>query len=193
MGFLDNTGLAYLWSQLKNKFVPKSGGSFTGDVGVSGNLTAETAQFSGDVTCDGAINTTPSGVSSPALAGDLSHTGDYIEQNPSNINVSTATWTTVASITLSPGKWLVWYTVRFNDTSYNSGKRLSLMSASNTEATSIAVMMEDAKTTTQDHSTYCKAIDVWERKTTSTHYLRVYQNSGSTINTTARLHALRIC
>lgn len=47
MGFLDNAGLQYFWSKLKQKFFPLEGGTINGDVSVNGTLSADDASING--------------------------------------------------------------------------------------------------------------------------------------------------
>ena len=164
-----------------------------GDVsGANGSLSG-TLSVTGDATFGGAINTSPTGISSPAIPGDLSCTGNYIEANPSDVDASNSTYTNVASITLTAGKWMIWYTVRFNDSSSTTGRRMTVISNSSSSTTSIAMMLDDVRNTTDGQATMCKANDVLELRTSTTYYLWAWQNSGATVSCTARLHAIRIC
>lgn len=47
MGFLDNAGLQYFWSKLKQKFFPLEGGTINGDVSVNGTLSADDVSING--------------------------------------------------------------------------------------------------------------------------------------------------
>lgn len=44
MSFLDETGLSYFWSKLKQKFLSLSGGTITGNLTVNGSVTSGGAE-----------------------------------------------------------------------------------------------------------------------------------------------------
>jgi len=123
--------------------------------------------------------------------GDLATTGITVNDgNPSAVSVPTATWTTISSLTLTKGTWLVYATSRF--ASNATGYRRHILTGSESDTSSNAIQMDDANNAVNGTYTFCRSLNHYTLTSNKTYYLRVYQNSGSSLNTTGRLYATKI-
>ena len=146
---------------------------------------------------DTSISTLPTGYVSATLAsipntyGDLLETGQRIYVYPSNINLTSGAYKTVASATLPKGIWLLMGTVQFNSNS--SGNRTAYFATSSDSSTDMGAVYKDLRPAVNGGQTYCRITAYYTASALSTTlYLVATQNSGSTISTAGRIMAVKI-
>lgn len=122
--------------------------------------------------------------------GDLATTGTVLNGgNPSAVSVPTATWTTIATLTLTKGIWLVYATARF--ASNATGYRRHIIADSDTGTSANAIQSDDTRVAVDGAYTFTRTLNHYTTNG-ATFYLRAYQNSGSSLSTTGRLYATKI-
>ncbi len=123
--------------------------------------------------------------------GNLMNTGYRPYTDGSAVSVPTATWKSVCSLTLDAGRWLVYATGRFN-TNANGTHRSIRVSTSADSSGGTTVQFTDYRSPTSGTYTYCKSMDMAVISTQTTYYINAYQDSGSSLDVTGRLYAVRI-
>ena len=120
----------------------------------------------------------------------LANIGSTQAAEPSAVNVSTSTWTSLASVTLSGGVWLILAKARFaSNSTGRRGVRIST-SSSGSEVGQLAV---DSETAVSGSETHVSCMWITSNLSSSTiFYLQGWQNSGSTLSTLPRIKAVRI-
>jgi len=128
--------------------------------------------------------------SEPSLKTVLGRLGSTQAAEPSAVNVSTSTWTSLASVTLSGGVWLILAKARFaSNATGRRGVRIST-SSSGSEVGQLAV---DSETAVSGSETHVSCMWITSNLSSSTSfYLQGWQNSGSTLSTLPRIKAVRI-
>lgn len=147
------------------------------------NVTVEgTSTFNGTVDFNGVAD---NGI------GDLSTTGTVLNGgNPAAVSVPTGTWTTIATLTLTKGIWLVYATARF--ASNATGYRRHIIAESDTGTSANAIQSDDTRVAVNGAYTFTRTLNHYTTNGT-TFYLRAYQDSGSSLSTTGRMYATKIC
>lgn len=161
--------------------------------GVSFGLNGECARFGGPVQNDDRFECDWKAQFNDSILtplGDLSQTGLVSKVDEEAVSVATSTWTDVASITLGAGRWLIWYTVRFNSNA--TGRRQSVLSDSSGGGSAISIQMTNACNAVDGTHTYLKAMDFRNLSASTTMYLQAWQNSGSSLSVVGRLYAVRL-
>lgn len=128
----------------------------------------------------------------PALSiSKISHLGDLVTSNPSAVSVKTSTYTTLGSITLVEGTWLISISVTFASNStgrraiaFSTSSTVSSIAASNMGAISLPAANGDITKFSNFH--------LGQLGQDSTYYCRAWQNSGSTLSCQCYLRAVRI-
>ncbi len=120
----------------------------------------------------------------------LANVGNTQVSEPNAVSVANSTWTSLASITLPGGVWLIIGKARFaSNATGRRGVRIST-SASGSEVGQLAVDSETAISGSETHVT-CMWITSNLSSATS-FYLHGWQNSGSALSTLPRIKAVRI-
>lgn len=130
----------------------------------------------------------------PWLEGlGLSGVGTVVTENPSAVNVSSSSYTTLGSIALDPGVWDIAISTTFAD---NANGRRAVYFGTDSTATSVNVSQLGSATMapasaggTTKYSTSQIAV---VGSGGATYYCRAWQNSGSTLSCQCYLQAVRI-
>ena len=150
---------------------------FLDDVTMQGDL-----MVSGDVTFQGSI---------PITQGDLSMTGSTLSDSPNSETVASGSWKTVASMSVPAGVWLVFNTALFPANA--TGRRLITVSSTADSGNAYLLMLGDNRMAMSSGDTMCKSQSIITLSASTTLYLNVFQDSGSSLSVTGRMQAIRIC
>ncbi len=125
--------------------------------------------------------------------GNLAETGHRVATNPSAVSVSSSTYKTVASLTLSAGMWCVFVTVQW---AYSStGRRRAFLSTTqDSSSANVGIMYTSEIKALNDGSanTYVNFAGPLEVSASTTYYVNTWQNSGGALSTTGRFYAMKI-
>ncbi|MBR2683641.1 MAG: hypothetical protein IKE22_10305, partial [Atopobiaceae bacterium] len=110
------------------------------------------------------------------------------------VSVASGTWTTIGSVTLDPGLWLIEFTGVF--TSNATGRRAIAVSNTANSAGNASEQRQGfvSANATNGTGTGLSGSRIFINQTSSSYVLRlnVYQNSGSALNVTGCIRAMRI-
>lgn len=123
--------------------------------------------------------------------GNLSTTGSRLLHEPASVSLATATWKTIATLTLDVGVYLLVGGVRF--ASNATGIRRCQMSKTADADNQFGVISNLALNAVNGTYTYCNV--TWFANVTAddtVYYLNAYQNSGSALTTYGRFYAVKI-
>lgn len=182
-----NSNYVYVEFDVKTRYTDKSRFVQSGLTAVADAPTGETIVTTHTFSANGFVPNQ----SILTSHGDLSGTGTVTYTISSGVSVPTATWKEVASLELTTGTWLIWATARF--ASNATGYRKAVISTASASSTSISINFTNAVNAVNGDQTFVKLIDYQDPTVTTTFYLNAYQNSGSSLSTTGRLYAMRIC
>lgn len=146
------------------------------------------AEFDVPVTVDEDMEVT----GSLTLEGHSSAIGTEVSASATSITLTTATWGTICSISLDAGVWIIPFNIAFDDTSSTTGNRMYGLFTNETTTAwqrDNFGMLAPAPTNSRTQHQGCFFAAPTE---TTTYYLRAYQTSGSDVNASGRLHAIRI-
>ena len=124
--------------------------------------------------------------------GDLSKTGTRQVVNGSATTVATgSTYTTLTSITLPAGKWIVYASAQFGGTSA-TGLRVLIISTAENSSTKVAEWAHDRRAGISGSNVYANCMHIADLTAETTLYLNVIQTSGASITAYGRVVAMRI-
>lgn len=127
-----------------------------------------------------------------ASAADVDHIGDLVTDSAS-VSLASATGdaTAITSVTITAGTWVLTGFIRFAANA--TGQRLA--NISNTSGASSTAIMEQSgiqQDAVSSGGTYMNVARIITATSSTTMYLNVRQNSGSTLSTSGFLRAVRI-
>lgn len=127
-----------------------------------------------------------------ASAADVDHIGDLVTDSAS-VSLASATGdaTAITSVTITAGTWVLTGFIRFAANA--TGQRLA--NISNTSGASSTAIMEQSgiqQDAVSSGGTYMNVARIVTATSSTTMYLNVRQNSGSTLSTSGFLRAVRI-
>ena len=122
--------------------------------------------------------------------GDLNNTGYRPYKDGGTVAVPSGSWTSLCSLELTAGRWLVYATGRF-DSSNGTIRAVRVGTTANTSSST--VQFSDARVPISGSQTFCKSMDMVLPTVTTTYYLNAYQDSGASLNAVGRLYAVQIC
>lgn len=122
--------------------------------------------------------------------GDLSQTGNRISNEPSAVSVASGSFTTVAQVTLTAGRWILIGAIRFasNATGFRRGQFANTADSDS----SIGIAANDSRNAVNGGYTYCNFSATYVATGSPVIYLNAYQNSGSSLSCAGRLYAYRL-
>lgn len=127
-----------------------------------------------------------------AAAADVDPIGDLVTDSASvSLASATADATAITSVTIAAGTWVLTGFIRF--TANATGQRLA--NISNTSGASTTAIMEQSgiqQDAVSSGGTYMNVARIVTATSSTTMYLNVRQNSGSTLSTSGFLRAVRI-
>lgn len=128
----------------------------------------------------------------PTANGDLATTGTRLLHEPSAFSLASATWKTIATLTLDVGVYLLVSGVRF--ASNATGIRRVQISRSADADNQYGIISNQALNAVDGTYTYCNVTYFANITADDTvYYLNAYQNSGSALTTNGRFYAVKIC
>lgn len=128
----------------------------------------------------------------PTANGDLATTGTRLLHEPSAVSLASATWKTIATLTLDVGVYLLVSGVRF--ASNATGIRRVQISRSADADNQYGIISNQALNAVDGTYTYCNVTYFANVTTANTvYYLNAYQSSGSALTTSGRFYAVKIC
>ncbi|MBQ9023686.1 MAG: hypothetical protein IJ105_00525, partial [Bacilli bacterium] len=116
--------------------------------------------------------------------------GEFAGVNPDAVNLANATDKSVGSITLSAGTWFVYFNVRFATNA--TGRRYAALFTDSSCSSGTGILGSNAVNAVNGGQTFVNAQQILNHSASRTYYVCAYQNSGSTLSTTARIQAIRI-
>lgn len=124
--------------------------------------------------------------------GNLATTGTRLLHEPSSVSLASATWKTIATLTLDVGVYLLVSGVRF--ASNATGIRRVQISRSADADNQYGIISNQALNAVDGTYTYCNVTYFANITADDTvYYLNAYQNSGSALTTSGRFYAVKIC
>lgn len=127
--------------------------------------------------------------------GDLGGTGSRINVAPDGISVATSTWTTVATLNLTPGRWWISANARWNSISGTTmtGRRKAFLSTTaDSSSGSAGMIFNDCRSAVPDDVTFCAVSGPYNVSANTPIYLNTWHNQGTAVTTLGRIYAIRI-
>ena len=122
--------------------------------------------------------------------GKVLSVGTVTSSDPSSVGLSSATWTTLASISHGTGTYLVCANVAFNNSS--SGRRIISVTSSGTTDSAIQRTARNEQQPSANGTTYCSVSFVTTATSSGTWYLRGYQSSGAALSGTPSIQIIKL-
>lgn len=138
---------------------------------------------------NGAFSVTPSGGSEQSVS--IHGLGEYTTKDGSATNVATGTYTTLTSLAITAGTYLVEYQASFNANA-NGMRRIFITQSSTSTSANPQFSYINVQNTGASYGTALNGMVIVKTSNTVTLYLRAYHDAGVTLSTTGRIGTLRI-
>lgn len=122
--------------------------------------------------------------------GYIRNIGEIANATPSAISMTSDARTNIASLELPKGRWLVFGTIQYAE---NATGRRELYISSSDRGSQVALTGKDIQNAVNGEVTLCQGMVVYNITGDDyVCYLNGYQNSGSNLSVTGRLHAIQL-
>lgn len=138
---------------------------------------------------NGAFSVTPSGGSAQSVP--IHGLGEYTTKDGSSTNVATGTYTTLTSLAITAGTYLVEYQASFAANA-NGMRRIFITQSSSSSSANPQFSYINVQNTGASYGTALNGMVIVKTSASATLYLRAYHDAGTTLSVTGRIGTVRI-
>ena len=125
-----------------------------------------------------------------AVTNATTNIGTEIYKTPLAVNTATSTYKTVAEVSLSAGTWIIMGVAQF--ASNTTGRRRVFFSTTKDSSTDAGYALQKNTKPASGGVTLARTYFQESLSSTTTYYLNAWQNSGSALDITGRIKAVRV-